>query len=117
MIGHSVATAYLAATLNDCLARAWTSDTVYTAGLLHDLGRILIASHEPGGAGSVYGSAPSVTTESEEQLIDLEQMAFGYDHTVDPLGWILQQPHYDPDLQDYRHDHRKVEIWEREPGT
>ena len=36
---------------------------------------------------------------------------------IDPLGWILQQPRYSEEMQDYRHDHTKVEIWEREPGT
>jgi len=81
LVRHSVATAYLAVALNVRLAKAWAPDTAYTAGLLHDLGRILIANHEPNGAGSVYGSSPSVTTETEEQLIDLEQMAFGFDHT------------------------------------
>jgi hypothetical protein len=36
---------------------------------------------------------------------------------IDPQGWILQSPRYQPGSESYAHDYRKVEIWEREPGT
>ncbi len=103
---HSVSTAYLAEVLNGFLATPWGSDTAYTAGLLHDLGRILIASQEPAAARSVYDDTTSVAADSEDELIELEQIAFGYDHTE--AGEFAARRLNFPDLlvSAIRHHHR-----------
>lgn len=81
LIRHSVATGYLADALNRFLRKPFPSDTAYTAGLLHDVGRILIASNDPERARSIYGDGSAITAESNEQLLAVEQVAFGFDHT------------------------------------
>lgn len=81
LVRHSVATGYLVEALNAHLPAPFPPDMAYTAGLLHDLGRILLASHDPEGARSVYADPGTVATGSAEELLALEQVAFGFDHT------------------------------------
>ena len=69
---HSTATAVIA----DLLGRAYNSTGIYTAGLVHDLGRLgLLLS-----VGKKYGEVLSKEFADIPESIRLEKMLFGVDH-------------------------------------
>ena len=74
---HSVATGAIAKHLAD-MAGYPASEEVFTAGLLHDLGKFVLEIYSP----SSYGQVISSRKEKSQSLIEVERDAFGFDHAV-----------------------------------
>jgi putative nucleotidyltransferase with HDIG domain len=71
---HSLACAMIADEL--ALALMMPSDTVYTAGLVHDLGRLALLASDPG----CYSALLDRAEAEPSRLCALEREAFGVDH-------------------------------------
>ena len=83
LIRHSVATAFLARHL---LARdpastpeAESQRAVFTAALLHDIGKLVLLYNDPGAAAAFYRTASGRSTPEADLLVQ-ERAIFGYDH-------------------------------------
>lgn len=83
LVRHSMATALFAAEIMSEMEPGATdrADTAFTAGLLHDLGRILLVYHEPERALALYDRHDILRTDDEATVLEMEQLGFGYDHT------------------------------------
>ena len=90
---HNLATALLC----ERLARFahLDSDTCYTAGLLHDVGRLALVSAHPGEYERILDSQP----EDAAELRLRERSAFDIDH-CDAGRWILEHWGFPEDLRD-----------------
>lgn len=75
---HSVATALLAAQLDcgDCSDRG----LAFTAGLLHDIGKHVFVLNFPDEASKIYCSSTLWESLQGNDLVSVEQLAFGLDH-------------------------------------
>lgn len=74
----------------------------YTAGLMHDLGRLALVVAHP----SVYPVFLGTTTATGRGLLTAEREAFGIDH-CDAGRWLVQQlrlPHGFQDVAQHHHD-------------
>ena len=84
LISHSVATAFLARHL---LAHDPASNTVedhrgrdvFTASLLHDIGKLVLLYNKPAVAVPFY-QASALTVHSDAEVLEQERTLFGYDH-------------------------------------
>lgn len=82
LIRHSIAVAGLTGVVHRHLSRVdLTEDAYYTAGLVHDLGRILMVHRDPERAVAVFERPAVLRAGDPEDLLHLEQVAFGHDHT------------------------------------
>lgn len=73
---HSIATALCAAEL--ALEAGGTSDIAYVAGLLHDVGRLALATHLP----TEYHDAMAYRARYDCSVLQAEQEVLGLDHSV-----------------------------------
>ncbi len=72
------------------------AETAFTAGLVHDLGRLLLAYHEPETAAALYDRVDLLRADGEDGVLEAEQLAFGYDHTE--VGEFVGRKFDFPDL-------------------
>lgn len=111
LIRHSVATAFIARHLVEGPPRSGRRrkcelGPAFTAGLLHDFGKIILVYNFPEKAVSLYDEgrlAPQVDAEDESEL---EQLVFGYDHQ-EAGEYTARKLHF-PDflIEVIRHHHR-----------
>jgi len=76
---HSVATAILAHWLDDRTRRE--PGCAFTAGLMHDIGKHVFALNFQDEAAGIYRASPLWDSLSGADLLSVEQLAFGLDHT------------------------------------
>lgn len=86
LIRHSVATAFLTRHLVDGSPRERRQRSArvgpaFTAGLLHDFGKIILVYNFPGKAVSLYDERSLSGQVHIGSDMDAEQLVFGYDHT------------------------------------
>jgi HD-like signal output (HDOD) protein len=74
---HSVSTGAIAKHLAEMTGYP-EPEEIFTAGLLHDLGKFILEIYSP----SSYGDVIHSRKEKNLPLIDVEQEAFGFDHAV-----------------------------------
>jgi len=74
---HSVATGAIAKHLAE-MSGYPEPEEVFTAGLLHDLGKFVLEIYSPRSYGQVIGSR----RENSMSLVEMERDAFGFDHAV-----------------------------------
>ena len=85
LIRHSVATAFLARHLlahDPASATAYEPERqrdVFTAGLLHDVGKMVLLYNNPGAAAEFYLD-PSARAQSDAEVLEQERALLGYDH-------------------------------------
>lgn len=88
LIRHSIATAFLLRHLLEGITRprrgkanAGRVGVSFTAGLLHDFGKIILVYNYPEEAVALYEERTLAEQLNEPDLRDLEQLVFGCDHT------------------------------------
>lgn len=89
LIRHSVATAFLTRHILygnprgrvDDSAMARRTGVSFTAGLLHDFGKIILVYNFPRKAMALYEEQTLAQQVNAPNLLQLEQLLFGYDHT------------------------------------
>lgn len=117
LIRHSVATAFLTQHLVEGpprsqrgrRGRASQTGLNFTAGLLHDFGKIILVYNFPEQAAALYEDARRKQELADEDLRHLEQLMFGSDHTE--AGEYVARKHHFPETltKVIRHHHN----WER----
>ena len=75
---HSVMTAIIARHLAMQNARIIDHDELFTAGLLHDIGRLIIAIQMP----SAFNEIQRLITEQQVETLEAEKRVLGFDHTL-----------------------------------
>ena len=87
LVRHSIATAFLARQVSSIsiLAKMETEEddimnSAFTLGLLHDFGKLVLIHNFPEKAVAIYNDIVPFTTKDEE-LLEREKAAFGFDHT------------------------------------
>lgn len=100
---HGFLTALLASNINHCLALKFTGEE-FTAGLIHDIGRALIAMCLP----ESFTAHDRLDFVETEQILTGEQAAWGADHCA--VGaWFAQQNHLPESLVDVIRFHHHPE--------
>ena len=86
LVRHSIATAFLARQITSISSLPKHSseeedilNQAFTAGLLHDFGKLVLIHNFPEKAIKIYDSIVPFTTK-DENLLHLEQASFGYNH-------------------------------------
>jgi putative nucleotidyltransferase with HDIG domain len=74
---HSVVTAAIAKHLAQLAGHA-APEEIFTAGLLHDVGKFVIELHAP----EIYADVVRRRAQTHQRLIDAELEAFGFDHAI-----------------------------------
>lgn len=99
---HCIATAILTRELTSSIMRL-EDESDYVAGLVHDVGRIVMASAFPGHFNEIYDIEKG---DAEENLLDRERRILGVDHTE--LGAIYLSQHQLPPVlvEVARHHHQ-----------
>lgn len=82
---HSVATAFISrhlieASPLDPVNRRARAGTCFTAGLLHDFGKIILVYNHPEKAAALYDGGAFGNSIRAADDLELEQLVFGYDH-------------------------------------
>lgn len=103
---HSVGTAVAAANL---AKRSQLSEAqAFTAGLLHDLGKLVLASMERG----VYAELILSSAAAGNRLVEGEKVSFGFDH-ADLGARLLEQWNFPEEVvQAVRHHHASTDTEE-----
>jgi len=117
LISHSIATAFLTQHLLEGPPRAkrgarrqgGQKGLNFTAGLLHDFGKIILVYNFPEQAAALYEDARRKKELADDDLRHLEQLMFGSDHTE--AGEYVARKHHFPETLTHviRHHHQ----WER----
>jgi HD-like signal output (HDOD) protein len=86
LIGHSVASAFITRHLmegspRERRQRGSRVGPAFTAGLLHDFGKIILVYNFPGKAVSLYDERSLASQVQIGTDMEAEQLVFGYDHT------------------------------------
>lgn len=81
LIRHSVATAFLTQHLLARSSAATVSGVGFTAGLLHDFGKIILVHNFPEKALALYDEDTVAEQTSDTDACHVEQLLFGCDHT------------------------------------
>ncbi len=113
LVRHSIATAFLARQITsmsilqelDSEGREDYLNQAFTAGLLHDFGKLVLIHNFPEKAARIY-EAPVPITTKDNQLLRLEQNTFGFDHAQmgaymmrslnmpEPLCYLIEGHHH-----------------------
>ncbi len=92
---HSLATAYGAAFLVTAIGRRDLKDRAFTAGLLHDIGKLVLDKDLDKSGNSNSDSDPDIIEDSQSITLGLERRRTGFDHAE--VGAALVQSWNFPD--------------------
>ncbi len=99
---HSVATAFIARKLSKDFS-LWGPDEAYTAGLIHDIGKLLYNQFFP----DDYDLVVSRALKGKDRYIDIEKDVFGYTHSE--FGFKIAEKWNLPlELKEAIRDHHKI---------
>ncbi|GEM_PF-3221173 len=101
---HSLATAMAAARLAEAIAPD-LAETAYVAGLLHDVGKIVIYQQHP----AVYGDLLAEADAAQRPLHDLEQERLAYFTHASVGGLAIRRWQLDPALTEAARAHHLLE--------
>lgn len=102
--GHSVACG-LAAEAMARESRDARPDEAFTAGVLHDVGRLVLSQY----AADAFGRALYLALQEARPLIDVERSQFGYDHAQVGAG-LAQRWHFPDNVREAIADHHDLAI-------
>ena len=117
---HSVATALLAHWLDDRSRKE--PGCAFTAGLMHDIGKHVFALNHPDDAAKIYSASSLWDNFSHADLLSVEQLFFGLDHTEvgefvarkmhfpEPLAQVFRTHHDPASLPPYHRVYRMSHI-------
>jgi putative nucleotidyltransferase with HDIG domain len=121
LIRHSVATAFLTRHLVDGSPRERRQRSTrvgpaFTAGLLHDFGKIILVYNFPGKAVSLYDERSLAGQVHIGSDVDAEQLVFGYDHT-EAGEYVARKLNFPELLVDVVRHHHEVDLSACRPET
>jgi putative nucleotidyltransferase with HDIG domain len=110
LVRHSVATGFLARALHRDVRAAACAEpegAAYTAGLLHDFGKVVLIYNFPGEARPFYETSRDG---DDAAWLEAEREAFGYDHLQTGLYFMRHQNFPDTICQSVARHHEQIDV-------
>jgi putative nucleotidyltransferase with HDIG domain len=101
---HSIQTAIIARELTRHLPQIEDAESIFTAGLLHDIGRLILASRVP----DFVDNVDQIQLKKRISIIEAEQELLGFDHTQLTVALMLEWQMPDNLIDCVKHHHETI---------